>query len=372
MCLSPIKIRNPNRGLKKEGLNVLKDCTSAYINVNCGHCSECIALEQMYMVQRIQMEALGNWLFMGTVTYKNEMLPQLITSQDYQYKYADIKDLTGAIKRLRRNNTYGIPFRDIYVTERGGKGGRPHAHILFMFRKEDIGKNYSDAHNFAQVHQWDLFNEWKRVTKKGRYSESDFLSDYRESKRGGIIHKTYDFHFVDPRLTDSGITDVAFYVLKYMLKGTPHENSIRQALTINYEKEEAYKTWQVIKSKQQHSHNFGLNVWSDKDNHDFTIIEHLRKGIEDSKRVSNFPLYYCPEQILTFPLAPYYKKNPLIYDAKDALDFYYKDENNPYTDTFVYKEIELTQTIKKFRDYERKLKLIDQDIVDTTLEELYQ
>ena len=75
---------------------------------------------------------------------------------------------------------------------------------------------------------------------------------------------------------------------------------------------------------------------------------------------------------MTFPLAPYYKRNPIIYDIKDALDFYYKDDHTGQSiDTRSYKERELTQTLKAFTDYERNLKIVDQDVFSETLEELY-
>lgn len=124
MCTSPIKIPNPNRGKDPTKFPyMLKDCTSQYIWMNCGHCAECIALDQMYFIQRVQMEALNNWLFMGTVTYKNETIPKIDTSSGYQYRYTDYKDIYDMIRRLKKNNTFGIPFRYVYVTERGGKGG---------------------------------------------------------------------------------------------------------------------------------------------------------------------------------------------------------------------------------------------------------
>lgn len=379
MCYSPIKVKNPNYGREPTKYpNFLKDCTSQYILMNCGHCAECIALEQMYLIQRIQMEALNNWLYMGTVTYKNETLPRLITSTGYIYRYTDYKDVYDMIRRLKKNNSFGYPFRYIYVTERGGKFGRPHAHFIFLFRKSDIGNNYEDARNFEYENKWTLFNEWKRVTKKGRYSESEMLSEYRESYRNGIKHCTYDFHFVDPRLTKSGITDVAFYVLKYMMKaedetsyGSAWEQRVNRALKLNLSEEEYKATWDTIKSRKRSSLFFGLDIW-EQDNHDYTIIEHLRKGIEDSKKTSLYPLYFAPEQILTFPLCPYYKGNGLIYDTKDALDFYYKNDTpQSSVDNYYSQNKEITQSIKKMHDYERKLKIIEKEIFSDTAEELY-
>ena len=367
MCINPIPIKNTNYGRDpSKYLHFLKDCTNTQILVPCGHCPECIAMQQMELVQRIQMEALKNWLFMGTLTYKNECMPRITTSQGYEYRYADIQDFSDMIKRLRKNNTFEYQFRTIYVSERGHIRGRPHFHCLLLFNKEDIGKNFEDAANFAEVHKWDLFNEWKKVTKKGRYSEYKNLCDYRESIRNGVLRKTYDFHFVDPRLTGGGITDCAFYVLKYMLKGGEWEKSVKGALYTNYEKEEADSYWNLIKSKQIHSKSFGLNGGADWD-----IIEFLRQGIEQSKHTSKFAQYYAPEQILTFPLSHYYKNNALIYDLQDAIDFYNKqDRVDGHLDSQYYFSKEITQSFKKMHDYERKLNLLRQDAF-SEVDELY-
>lgn len=124
MCISPIKIPNPNRGKDPTKFPwMLKDCTSQYLTIPCGHCAECVTLDQMYYIQRVQMEALNNWIYMATVTYKNETIPRIVTSQGYEYRYTDYKDIYDMIRRLKKNNTFGVPFRYVYVTERGGKGG---------------------------------------------------------------------------------------------------------------------------------------------------------------------------------------------------------------------------------------------------------
>lgn len=367
MCISPIKIGNPNYGRDPtKGYAYLKDCTSHYIYVPCQKCAECIAMQQMELVQRIQMEALKNWLFMGTLTYKNECMPRITTSLGYEYRYAEIQDFSDMIKRLRRYNTFEFPFRTIYVSERGTKGGRPHFHCLLLFDKDQIGHKPEDAASFAEKHKWDLFNEWRKITKAGRYSQFINLCDYRESIRNGIVHRTYDFHFVDPRITEGGITDCAFYVLKYMLKGSEWEQKVKGALFTNYDKIEAEAYWKVIQSKQKHSLGFGLNGGADWD-----IIEYLRQGVERSKKNELFAQYYCPEVILSFPLAHYYKQNGLIYDVFDAQAFYFNaDKPGISIDSFYSFNKEWTQSIKKMHDYERKLKLLKEDTF-SEIEELY-
>lgn len=126
MCLNPLTIPNPNFGCQNKGFGFMKDCVSKYINVPCGHCSECIAVKQMYMIQRIQMEELENHLFFCTLTYNNESLPILSTSTGYDIRYADIADVQKMLKRLRFSNAFGRPFRYLGVSELGTERGRPH------------------------------------------------------------------------------------------------------------------------------------------------------------------------------------------------------------------------------------------------------
>ena len=95
MCLSPVIIPNPNYGLKySPELSPLIDTSSSSIAVPCGHCSECIHNRQLALVQRLQMESLCNYLFFSTLTYNNEMIPQLVTSSGYNIKYvAGVEDM---------------------------------------------------------------------------------------------------------------------------------------------------------------------------------------------------------------------------------------------------------------------------------------
>lgn len=126
MCEHPIAIPNPNFGLQDKGLGFMKDCSSRFIYVNCGHCTECIANKQMQFVQRIQMEELDNHLFFASITYNNEMLPYVACSNGRVIRYADKSDVTDMMKRLRKRNAFGRPFRYLAVSELGSLRGRPH------------------------------------------------------------------------------------------------------------------------------------------------------------------------------------------------------------------------------------------------------
>ena len=119
LCISPISIKNPNYG--KNPLPgtpfALKDCSSKMLSIPCGHCPECIALKQMYLVQRVQMEAINNYLFFCTLTYNNKMLPKVVTSTGYEIAYADVRDIQLLFKRIRNENGFSRPFKTLYVSE---------------------------------------------------------------------------------------------------------------------------------------------------------------------------------------------------------------------------------------------------------------
>lgn len=125
MCVSPTRIRNPNFHIYNSGTR-FKDTESAFINVPCGVCSECVAVRQMSYIQRLQMEETKNHLFFCTLTYNNESLPIHVCSNGHVIRFADVSDVQKMIKRLRKKNAFGRPFRYFGVSELGTKKGRPH------------------------------------------------------------------------------------------------------------------------------------------------------------------------------------------------------------------------------------------------------
>lgn len=49
----------------------------AFINIPCGHCSECVSIKQQSYVQRVHMETKYNHVFFATLTYDNKHLPSV-------------------------------------------------------------------------------------------------------------------------------------------------------------------------------------------------------------------------------------------------------------------------------------------------------
>lgn len=378
MCYSPIKIKNVlyktyigNGHYLNNDIysNTIKDNQSRYMYVPCGVCKQCVAIEQMELIERIQMEAMYNHIFMGTLTYKNETLPriELEPYEDkngrlqtgYNYRYAKYEDARDCIKRLREKNSYGHNFKYLIVSERGSKRARPHFHILLLFKKTDIGDFY-DCLNFEKKHKWTLFNEWKRNIGTKDYPIYQELCTYVESWRGNKKRSTYDFHYVNPALTKGGVTDAAFYVLKYMLKGIQEKNA-KRAIFLNYDYSTATEYWNRIKNRKEYSLGFGLDIDWSKAGKDRTIkeeicnqeiIKYLKDGVKRSlENKEDYAYYYCPESINTFPLANYYKRFKFIYD--EDYQFYLNNPNR-YRDKLMKPErMAYNQIEKQISDFER-------------------
>lgn len=390
-------IPNPNRKVKTKYLTVntnniaryYKDNISAYMPAPCGTCKQCIAIAQMELIQRVQMEALNNYIYMATVTYKNETLPRIETTpytddkgkihQGYTYRYAKFKDATDMMKRIRAKNDFGIPFKYLIVSERGSKRQRPHFHLLILFKKSDIG-NYLDCLNFEAKYKWTIFRNWKRNIGTQHYPLWQDLSEYRESYRGGRIRRTYDFHFVNPLTTKGGITDVAFYVLKYMLKGM-QEKDTQRAIYLNYEKWEAQKIWDTVKNRREYSLGFGLDVDYSKQgkNRSITeeicnpeIVKYLRDGVKRSLQGNEeYAYYYCPENLNTFPLANYYKRFAFIYNLEDEKKFYERNPERYRWNKLNGDDTATNSKVKQWRDLERIINQTELDDIADDFDELF-
>lgn len=390
MCLSPIRIPNKNHNRPEwtgEIHRRYKDYKSAYMEVPCGTCKQCVAMAQMELIQRVQMEAMHNVIFMGTLTYDELHLPKLNTEQwedkngyiqpGYNYRYAKYEDASAVIKRLRNENTYGIPFKYLIVTERGSLRQRPHFHCLLLFRRKDL-PTYRDILDFEQTHKWTLLNNWKRNVGTRNYPLYVNLCKYVESYRSGKLRATYDFHYVNPAYTSGGVTDAAFYVLKYMMKGKLNLDT-KRALLLNYG-ETGLMYWERIKDRREYSLGFGLDVDYSKQGKDRTItesicnpdiIEYLKECVKRSKTAKTpYAYYYCPEALNTFPLANYYKQKDYIYTLEDEEYFYSLDPEEYRKRREQPEHLEISQVIKQYNDFEKILQLQQMEDIADNFDEL--
>lgn len=342
-CLTPYVKENPNYGKGNIGYNFLKDCDSRYINIPCGYCPDCIAVKQMYWVQRIQMESLYNHLFFGTLTYDDEHLPVLSVGE-HDIRYACADDVVLTLKRLRKDNAFGVPFRYFFVSELGTKKGRPHFHILFLVKKSD-SDTYYDCLNLQKI-IYDKLKEYWSVNIGSR-SHPVYVSRFSFVRKliRGKIFSNYDLHYVNPALTPNGTSDVAFYVLKYMLKYNDRTTKLQQALRLNLSPEDYETVWSIVKPVRQCSLGFGLNLWDKTP--DPRIIKYLRDCVRRTPNGSFYPFFYSPINGMSFPLCPYYRNRGDVYSIQEALRLYEHRDENFFNEN-------LMQIQKKFKDYEKK------------------
>ena len=197
MCLSPISIPNPNFGKysnSKSRVKYLKNTVTRYIRVSCGHCSECIHTKQISLCQRVIMESFNNYVFFATLTYNNDMIPRLVTSQGVELRYADWRDLQLCFKRLRETNAFTRPFRYVAVSELGSKKGRPHFHILFFVPKFSSDDLKITPINLEKVLYDSLKFEWRRNIGSRRVPVYKSLFTFQQKYKGGKIISNYDLH----------------------------------------------------------------------------------------------------------------------------------------------------------------------------------
>lgn len=257
MCISPVRIRNPNKGCTAELLRKTTDCESTYINVPCGVCCECIAKKQSDLVQRVRVLSLDHFIFFYTLTYNNESLPVYRCSTGFSIPYADHHDISCMFKRIRKDNLFGYPFLYLSVSERGKERSRPHFHGLIF-----IPKKYANGdHLFTAVMETKirnvLFKEWRRNYGSTRSPVWKPLFTYHSKFVGGKRYSNFECHYVTPHSSENGESDVAFYVTKYVLKTSANEVRLQQALCLNLPPDEYAEAWRIVRSKCTKSLDFG-------------------------------------------------------------------------------------------------------------------
>lgn len=348
MCLSPIRIRNPNYGRGGSRFGFMVDTWSKFINIPCGHCAECITWRQIQLVQRVQMESLSNHLFFATLTYNNAMLPHVLTSSGRDIRFADISDLQKMFKRIRNENAFGRPFKYFAVSELGSKRGRPHFHILISIPKHS-GDTFPDCLALESKLFKEVLSHWSRNYGSDKKPDYCPLCTYVRKYIGREIKTNYDLHYLNPSSSTEGVASVGFYVLKYMMKNTGREDNLRKALALNLPSDEFEEVWKLVRCRYTKSLGFG---WLDADgNIDNKILSHLRKGVEFAKGQFDFPVFINPDTGKTFPLARYYSKKPEVLPVEDSVFFSLKTYDQPIK---IDDDFHGLQTIKKIDDYEKK------------------
>lgn len=327
MCTSPSVIPNPNYGNKAVNSRLV-DVIHTHLRVPCGVCSECIHSKQMSIAQRLQMECINAYAFFCTLTYNNEHLPYLVTSNGYKLPYADITHLQKMFKRIRKDNLFGRSFKVVYCSELGSLRGRPHFHVLFMVPKlrsdtPDIPLNLEER--MYRV----VFDQWKiNVSKSRRHPVYEPLFTYKTNWRDNKLYRNFDLHYVVPSVASDGVSNVAFYITKYMLKPSSRVKRLQQALKLNLPSQEYEQVWRKIRPRFDSSLFVGLGSSGRSPFGDIEIdpdiYDYLSRCLDQS---GEYPMYFNPVDGKSMPLSRYYKSKAEIFPASTALEFHNASSN---------------------------------------------
>ena len=332
MCLAPILIDNPdyNTPVKDKVYRFTHNIKDRKIPVPCGRCASCVHLKQIYLIQRVQMEALNHDLFYGTLTYNKESLP-VVSYGDIRFAYPDFSDWQKMIKMINKDFP-DLKFKYMLVSEYGGKKHRPHYHFILSLPKE------SDLLAQKEGKAYQLFNiflkYWRRNYGSRRVPIWKQLCTY--VNRNGKYN--FDLHYLDPNSSNDGLDGVSFYVTKYILKFDTWVDKFKSFLFFNLSDSDYIDAWNKFRPRCLMSKFFGSPD-------DVDVKNHIRNGINFSLDIHTalFPYYVSKQNGSTYPLAPYYAKKFLTisdkiefvarrpefrdYDESDVLDFDRREEH---------------------------------------------
>lgn len=321
MCLAPILIDNPyyRSPIRDPTYHIIHDTTTSKLAVPCGRCATCIHLKQVYLIQRVQMEALSHDLFYGTLTYNNESLP---VSQygDIQFAHVDFTDWQKMIKMIRKDYPE-LKFRYMLVSEYGGKKHRPHFHFILSLPRDDtaLACRISRAERLFKI----FLQYWRRNVAPPIWSEKrqKFIPDswhpqwqklltYHRVKTAQGWKYNYDLHYLDPNSSKDGLDGVSFYVTKYIMKFDDWVDKFKSVLFFNLSEDDYKEAWSKFRPRLLLSKHFGAPD-------DPAVISHIVKGINVAlaNHEAFYPFFVSRVDGSTYPLAPYYSKRFVTVDS---------------------------------------------------------
>lgn len=324
MCLAPTKIKNTHFGKIRADpvYNVINDVYHQYIEVPCGRCATCIHLKQIYLIQRVQMEAVSHDLFYGTLTYNNDSLP---VSQygDIKFAHVDFSDWQKMIKMIRKNHPE-LKFRYLLVNEYGSSKHRPHYHFILSLPREDtsLACRLSRAERLFKI----FLKYWRRNYGSTRSPVWKPLCTYRRVKTAQGWKYNYDLHYLDPNSSKDGLDGVSFYVTKYIMKFDDWADKFKSVLFFNLSEDDYKEALSKFRPRFLISKHFGAPD-------DPAVIAHIVKGINVAlaNQEAFYPFFVSRVDGSTYPLAPYYSKRFLRIESQ--LEFIRRRPDRILTET---------------------------------------
>lgn len=217
---------------------------------------------------------------LDVITSEKDWDPDLYEegTETLRFPYADIHHIQLLLKNLRDNNPCdGRCIRYVAVSELGKRNGRPHFHILFLVEKRPGDEGILPASTLLNLPSRtgckpEVYTKLERAlykavfkywainvgTRKNPVYEP--LFKYRKRYYGGKVYTNFDLHYVDPSRTSEGTSNVAYYVTKYIMKGSEKEVRRQQFLRLNLSESDYNLAWKTIRCRCLMSKGLGLDA----------------------------------------------------------------------------------------------------------------
>lgn len=242
-------------------------------------------------------------------------------------------------------------------------------HILFLIPKFD-GDKFIDCLNLENTLFNAVLHEWRRNYGSRRKPDYRPLCTYVRRFIRGKLRSNYDLHYVNRSLTPEGISDVAFYVTKYMMKPSTRQQKLQQALHLNLDEGEYHRVWSVVKSKTFNSLGLGVDgtLTPFGIEPDPQIVEYIKGCVQTSKQSESSPKFYVPQTGNSFPLSRYYKSKFYCYGVDDEEFFFDRQDR---IDGVVIDDTAFSQKLISLDKHESRLSVINVHDHSCELDELY-
>lgn len=203
---------------------------------------------------------------------KEYLLPDSIKSTEMAY--ANHHHLQDVIRHFRNDSENwpefaGRSLKYLAVSELGGKKGRPHFHVLLFVEKllsDYLPDGFVRPAVFVglenRISTWWKKN-WAVNVGTKKFPKYEPLYTYvcrPDSSSPTGFKTTFDCHYVDPRATDAGTDDVAFYVSKYIMKTSDKEIHRKVFLRAVLSESEFTEFWKIVRSRMLISKGFGTHA----------------------------------------------------------------------------------------------------------------
>lgn len=253
--------------------------------------------------------------------------------------------------------------------------GPIHFHLLFIVPKHE-GDTFGDCLSLEKRLFDEVLSEWKRnvsdvfikfrgkMVRDWRHPVWKPLCTYVRKFVDGRLRSNFDLHYCNPVLSSGGFSDVAFYVLKYMMKPSDRARSLQQALRLNLPEDEYNSVWSLVRPRHFESEALGLGRadWNQVDGHRVydvhpVVLRHIRKGLSASLEMPDEPIpsVISPDDGQLRPMASYYKGRPEVFSVQDGLDFFFRSRKSRADNVVIRDDYDVSQVSQLEHDQEERV-----------------